>query len=443
MARKINFLLSALLPLVFLTSCDSRIFPKQAVNEHVSSASVFYRIQADYELIETGEPLSFNYVVTCYNADVPGSFSGVMRPSTMFKATSTGSAVSVTHMDHYCERAIRGDDAPVFTRDNDMMKMPILSWYEDVNDLSWRIGYVSNDAYRSPRAKVKFKDFSVTPATRAEFDTWRAQAEAEYEQIGAIPGPFGCETSGVSSRTDEIACGHDNNRARNGGFSIQTPDGEEHQNMAIAVKIPDNHFQVMKDFLKPDRRWHCEPPYIRPDTLKYEKPLQYYERWKAEWAPGEPTDLDTPLYQVRRWVRFSAIQEKSYLLDPYAFSAPENKVNILSVYPRVRYSNPYLPSPRGLANVRHFLLDDSWRGFSLNGAFKFDQSTEYPHSLIHIDWKSILNGLHPNREIRMGAPEIARPVIVGNELACAMSIDRGAVGRFIIDFENQTIITAY
>jgi len=59
----------------------------------------------DLELIETGEPINFDYMVRCTNIDVPGSFHPIISGQTHFKALSTGAAVAVSAPHHYCKRS--------------------------------------------------------------------------------------------------------------------------------------------------------------------------------------------------------------------------------------------------------------------------------------------------------------------------------------------------
>jgi len=64
---------------------------------------------------------------------------------------STGAAVAVSAPHHYCGRSLSNQP---FNKLDDPMKMPVLAWYDDVNDLSRTWAYLTNDAYKSPLAKV-------------------------------------------------------------------------------------------------------------------------------------------------------------------------------------------------------------------------------------------------------------------------------------------------
>lgn len=153
--------------------------------------AMFTRIEASYEVIETGEQIDFDYVVSAYNRDIAGSFSGVYTPQVMFKATSNGAVIAIDPPRYYYTY---GYDIP--PNRSPMEPLPLLMWYPDVNDLGFGIAYVTADAYRSPNAKVKVLDYKASASSRAEFLTWREKAKAEYVQIGAIPGPYGCATNG-------------------------------------------------------------------------------------------------------------------------------------------------------------------------------------------------------------------------------------------------------
>jgi len=129
----------------------------------------YIHIKADLEVIKTGENLNFDYVIyviSCYNREVRGSFSGILKPKIMFKAISTGEAVAIVPPEHYCERGLRNY---ALERPGDSMVIPQVTWYPDVNDLSFAISYMSDSAYRNPNAHLKFKSYSYAPTDKAAF----------------------------------------------------------------------------------------------------------------------------------------------------------------------------------------------------------------------------------------------------------------------------------
>ena len=102
--------------------------------------------------------------------------------------------------------------------------MPVLAWYDNVNDLSRTWAYLTNDAYLSPLAKVRFIDFKVTRATGYEYREWAEKTSRNYEQIGAIPGPFGCMTSSNAPSSEPESCFYSETLERNGGKYLQVID---------------------------------------------------------------------------------------------------------------------------------------------------------------------------------------------------------------------------
>lgn len=150
--------------------------------------SYFYRLQADYTVIETGEEISFDFVAGCggiithYSYTTPSRVSSV-HPTMMYKATSNGGAIGI--------------DTPIVCDDRSLADVPkntyqpYLIWFPDVGDLSFGWGYATESAYESPRAEVVFRGAKVTKATEAEWRANREQLATEYEQVGAIPGPWG------------------------------------------------------------------------------------------------------------------------------------------------------------------------------------------------------------------------------------------------------------
>jgi hypothetical protein len=69
--------------------------------------------------------------------------------------------------------------------------LPLAVWFDDARDLSVGVGYVSEDAYDNPLAKLRFKRARVDRATRDDWEAWRQKAAGGYTQLGDIPGPWG------------------------------------------------------------------------------------------------------------------------------------------------------------------------------------------------------------------------------------------------------------
>lgn len=202
-----------------------------------------YRIQLDLELIETGAPINFDYMVRCTNIDVPGSFHPIIKGETHFIALSTGAAIAASAPHHYCERSLRG--LP-FNKPGDPLKMPVVAWYDDVNDLSTAWAYLTNDAYSSPLAKIRFVDFKVSLANKDDYRLWAEKTSQNYKQFGAIPGPFGCMTANALS-TEPQSCGYKETVERNGGKQLQViDDGLLERHLYATPIITDNFLPYIK-----------------------------------------------------------------------------------------------------------------------------------------------------------------------------------------------------
>lgn len=69
--------------------------------------------------------------------------------------------------------------------------LPAVRWYNDADDLSFGWMYASEDAYRSPRAKISFEGASIEAATSTDFRAWQKQARQEFRPSKTIRHPFG------------------------------------------------------------------------------------------------------------------------------------------------------------------------------------------------------------------------------------------------------------
>ena len=214
----------------------------------------YVHIKANFEVIKTGEVLDFDYVISCYNREVPGSFHGVLKPKVMFKATSTGEAMAIVPPERYCERGLRGKP---LEQNRDPMVIPQVSWYPDVNDLSFAITYMSDDAYKNPNAHIRFKSYEFAKTDKGHFLRSIERLEAEYEQIGAIPGPFGCADEDASSTYDEYACGHISKISRNKGRYILYNDENVRDNHVRTAPIPDELVAAIRRLPHGKGRYMC------------------------------------------------------------------------------------------------------------------------------------------------------------------------------------------
>ena len=153
----------------------------------VEPQGYFFRMRASYT--HGDEKIDFDYVAVCgYRTtiykDNSRSNDGTYAPKVMIKATRDGGALMMR-----TPRACKGQTT--FNGKAPADLLPFVVWFDDVNDLTFGFGYASPDAYDSSHAQVQFHYANISAATAADWKAWRAKAEAEYEQKGMLPGPWG------------------------------------------------------------------------------------------------------------------------------------------------------------------------------------------------------------------------------------------------------------
>lgn len=168
----------------------------------------FYRIEADFILKETGEPIRFDYVVGCggyvwnYSYTTSSKVS-VRHPSYMYQAVPGGGALGMITID-MCDGWKWGNvrnvvDSPWAGKPHIPETVrPTVIWFDDANDLSHGWGYLTDDAYESPLAKIEFVKARITKSDKGAWKTWHDEAAATYEQVGMIPGPWGLTHEALS-----------------------------------------------------------------------------------------------------------------------------------------------------------------------------------------------------------------------------------------------------
>jgi hypothetical protein len=163
--------------------------PSRVIETYSKNNGYFYRMKVDFEVKDTGEKLNFDYIAACNIRMTRWRDGGLSNDSTfsprvMLKATAGGQAVMIKTLRLCSGMTSENDDVPP-----DVLPMAI--WFDSVDDLSNGLGYVSEAAYESPIAKLRFRGARVEHATREDWEAWRKQAASEYVQLGALPGPWG------------------------------------------------------------------------------------------------------------------------------------------------------------------------------------------------------------------------------------------------------------
>ena len=357
--------------LLSLAACSrgSDSSARDNADSSLPAQSIFYHIQAAYEVIETGEYIAFDYIMSCFNDEVPGSFKGVLKPRNMFKATSTGAAIAISPPKHYCERAIKG--IPL-EKANDVLKMPILMWYPDVNDLSYTLLYMTNDAYTGPNAKVRFKSYSFSKSDRASFLAWERKARAEYKQIGAIPGPFGCNSVDTGS---SFACGRDDFVARNNGYFLAV-EGSDFFNPHVYISmLPENVANDYREYLNVNHRYYCRKVISSQAGKQYQRNLMFGDSIKQ---PGNLPEYLKSYDTHRKYVQSPENLRREVYLDPVLLLRGNGDRPVAEVYPKVRYTRFENKPSSGNINQQagrkikrvsqvttQILAVPEWRGFAI------------------------------------------------------------------------------
>lgn len=186
LVRSNKIKLGACAAFVFAGACASQAMMRKPALEKAPAS--FFRVTADYTVIDTGEEIKFDFVVGCggiishYSYTTP-SVIFEAHPTMQYIATKDGSAVGIKSPGALC-------DPSYFEFVPDDFR-PFMMWFPEVQDMSFAWGYATIRAYESPNAAVVFNGATVSPATEKEWAENRAQLADEYEQIGAMPGPWG------------------------------------------------------------------------------------------------------------------------------------------------------------------------------------------------------------------------------------------------------------
>jgi hypothetical protein len=133
--------------------------------ESVQDRSIYYRLLAKYQ--HGDEIIDFDIVVGCGVrvtrwGDGDKSYDAFRDPVVFAKATKDGNAVL-----QIVPSACRGQTTENGEVPDDFL--PGALWFEHADDLSFGIAYVTEDAFDSPRSKLKFLGASIHPAGREDY----------------------------------------------------------------------------------------------------------------------------------------------------------------------------------------------------------------------------------------------------------------------------------
>jgi len=326
-------------------------------------------------------------MVRCTNIDVLGSFHPIISGQTHFKALSTGAAVAVSAPHHYCKRSLRNEP---FNKPGDPMKMPVLAWYDNVNDLSrtWA---------------VRFVDYAVGRVTAAEYRDWALETSKNYKQIGAIPGPFGCMTGNALSSSPQ-SCGYSETLRRNGVL--------ERHLYTVPFDTAGFDMEAVKKELAPENRYFCAQRW--KTVPEPEDVLKMLEGRKCTTPTGKcPTrkkikgpdhthvrnySEQTGKFRGQQYSEFSRLKRKRLVnyLDPLCLK-DESECDIRKVY-------PVIPISAQDGYVFRMLRQSDFQGFSIQSSTGFSSED--------------FGGFHPTGFRTPGGKPDSGVLFVNDELVC-------------------------
>jgi hypothetical protein len=156
----------------------------------------YFRFKAKYTVIATGEAVQFDLVRPCFavsGRDSAGDSVGLTphKPGGYFNGVEIFPKVT---SDHHAiivriPRACGGGTTANGGVPKDLM--PFATWFDDADDLRYGWQYASEDAYKSPLAKIRFDGASVEPAGLLDFWSWKRHASDGFRSSKKVLHPYG------------------------------------------------------------------------------------------------------------------------------------------------------------------------------------------------------------------------------------------------------------
>jgi hypothetical protein len=191
-----SWLGAAGLALLVASSGGAQLFTRP-----VPPDNAFFRFKAQYVVKATGEVVDFDLVRPCqpkYARDATGDSidlgplaGGEVEWDSHFGAVNRFPKVTKDHHAIVVKipRACDGQTTSKGSVPPDLL--PYASWYEDADDISEGLLYATEDAYRSPVAKIEFRGASIERATAADFREWVKHAADGFRSSRDIVSPLG------------------------------------------------------------------------------------------------------------------------------------------------------------------------------------------------------------------------------------------------------------
>ena len=351
--------------------------------------SGFFRVFADIRVKETGEIVKLDYVVACGGTVTnwtytTSSVSFGMAPHIMLVPTSSGELIgartpSACDADMWEPRKVlvRDEAGSHFETVNPVPDdfLPLLMWYPDADDIGFAIGYLSDLAYQSPYSKMELIDSGIAKSSLEEWKAWREEAEKNYKQVGAMPGPWGYQIPGRLGSSPEMTAELE---SLNSGRRIST---DRCYSLAL-LQLPESiKSDVLALLPETPRDWVTLPEVELKSESSAQKILQLLDSRDALFNGGSYRS-HTHLYMedgVRRSTGGGAF---SY--NPDGISTSDKNDFYHDTYPILIYKEGATAAEGGEIWDHKVLFDEDWKGFGMCG----NHSPSESDLLAYVEWHS-------------------------------------------------------
>lgn len=309
---------------------------------------------AEFIVKDTRERVVFDYVAACGGRvfsnphTTPTAFIAE-HPQMIYQAVGDGAAMGLRTI-NMCEsdswQPVRGGPKRGKSRIPENLR-PQAIWFDDVNDLGFGWGYISDDAYEGPRAKIEFVAASLERTDKAAWLAWREKAEAEYEQIGALPGPWGYSPSSSIEQQEFV-------HSLGAGTGVAAGCGGTMTHVQVSTSLVSDAIEEYTAGAK--EKWVASPAYTDDFSKLWGEPsfLKGYDSLRAVRS------LDVTLYD-----RGTLSRDHDTFVSPGSSDTSKTGLSYSDIYPmlpRSRSMGLDIDEPQE-EYYRTLLFEESYKGF--------------------------------------------------------------------------------
>lgn len=171
----------------------------------------YFRFKAQYTVLATGEVVKFDLVRPCFSVmgrDMAGDSVGLppSNPSGYFNGVNVFPKVTSDHhlIVLWVPRACDGETTANGRVQADLL--PYIVWFENADDMAYGWQYVSEDAYKSPLATVRFDGATIESADQADFLAWQRRAPADFRPSKWVQSPYGFSFEELHTNSLAVSC---------------------------------------------------------------------------------------------------------------------------------------------------------------------------------------------------------------------------------------------